>query len=74
MQENEKKNEKWGGARQGAGRKKKYTKTCFFNATEEVVAIIEAIPRNMRADFINHCISFCHTHNHQPTSDDQESR
>ena len=56
MQENEKKNENWGGARECAGRKKKYAKTCFFNATEEVVAIIEAIPRNQRADFINECI------------------
>lgn len=54
MQEKEKKD--WGGAREGAGRKKKYAKTCFFNATEEVVAIIEAIPRNERADFINECI------------------
>jgi hypothetical protein len=65
MQENEKKNEKWGGARQGAGRKKKYTKTCFFNATEEVVAIIEAIPRNKRADFINRCISYYHMHSQE---------
>lgn len=56
MQENEKKNENWGGAREGAGRKKKYAKTCFFNATEEVVAIIEAIPRAERADFINQAI------------------
>ena len=65
MQENEKKNEKWGGARQGAGRKKKYTKTCFFNATEEVVAIIEAIPRNKRADFINRCISYYLRHSQE---------
>lgn len=63
MEGNERKNENWGGAREGAGRKKKYAKTCFFNATEEVVAIIEAIPRNERADFINRCISYYHKHN-----------
>ena len=63
MEENEKKNESWGGIRQGAGRKKKYAKTCFFNATEEVVAIIEEIPRSKRADFINRCISYYHMHN-----------
>lgn len=56
MEENNGKKNQWGGARDGAGRKKKYAKTCFFNATDEVVAIIEAIPRNERADFINHCI------------------
>jgi len=65
MQENEKKNQNWGGARQGAGRKKKYAKTCFFNATEEVVDIIKAIPRTERADYINHCISYYHKHNPQ---------
>ena len=54
MEQNNEKN--WGGRREGAGRKKKYAKTCFFNATEEVVAIIEAVPRNERDDFINQCI------------------
>ena len=49
-------NKSWGGAREGSGRKKKYAKTCFFNATQEVVDIIEAVPRNERADFINQCI------------------
>lgn len=49
-------NNSWGGAREGSGRKKKYAKTCFFNATQEVVDIIKAIPRNERADFINQCI------------------
>lgn len=56
MQEPNEKKADWGGHREGSGRKKKYAKTCFFNATEEVVAIIEAIPRNERADFINRCI------------------
>ncbi len=46
----------WGGARQGSGRKKKYVKTYFFSAMEEVAAIIEAIPNKERADFINRCI------------------
>lgn len=49
-------NKSWGGAREGSGRKKKYAKTCFFNATQEVVGIIEAVTRNERADFINQCI------------------
>lgn len=56
MEQNDVKKSQWGGAREGSGRKKKYAKTCFFNATEEVVAIIEAVPRNERADFINRCI------------------
>lgn len=56
MEQNTEKKRQWGGSRDGAGRKRKYAKTCFFNATEEVVAIIEAIPRNERADFINRCI------------------
>jgi len=55
MQEKEQKTG-WGGHREGSGRKKKYAKTYFFNATEEVMAIIEAIPRSERADFINRCI------------------
>ena len=58
MEQNNKKN--WGGAREGAGRKKKYAKTLFFNATEEVVDIIEAVPRTERADFINRAIlAYC---------------
>ena len=51
MEQNQLKSENW-----GAGRKKKYAKTCFFNATEEVVAILDAIPSRQRADFINRCI------------------
>lgn len=54
MQEKEKKD--WGGAREGAGRKKKYAKPYYFNATEEVMAILEAIPSRQRSDFINQCI------------------
>lgn len=46
----------WGGARQGSGRKKKYVKSYFFSATEEVAAIIEGIPSKERTDFINRCI------------------
>ncbi len=63
MEQNSEKS--WGGARQGSGRKKKYAKTLFFNATEEVVAIIEAVPRNQRADFINQCIMSFHQNHTQ---------
>ena len=56
MNQNQEKNSQWGGAREGSGRKKKYAKTCFFNATEEVAVIIEALPRTKRADFINQAI------------------
>ena len=56
MEGTEEKKSSWGGAREGSGRKKKYVKTCFFSATEQVAAIIEALPRNERADFINQAI------------------
>lgn len=46
---------KWGGAREGAGRKKKYAKTYYFGATKEVADILEALSEN-RTDFINRCI------------------
>jgi hypothetical protein len=45
-----------GGRREGAGRKKKYAKPYYFNATEEVMVILEAIPSKQRTDFINECI------------------
>lgn len=45
----------WGGARKGAGRKRKYVKTYFFGATQEVHDILEALECN-RAEFINRCI------------------
>ena len=45
----------WGGARSGAGRKKKYAKNVFFGATQEVADILEQIEGN-RSDFINECI------------------
>lgn len=56
MQEKQEKNENWGGQRQGAGRKKKYAKPYYFNATEDVMAILEAVPSKQRTDFINECI------------------
>ena len=40
----------WGGARKGAGRKKKYAKNVYFSAD-----ILEQVEGN-RSDFINHCI------------------
>ena len=45
----------WGGARKGAGRKKKYAKNVYFSATQEVADILEQVEGN-RSDFINHCI------------------
>lgn len=48
-------NNTWGGARKGAGRKKKYAKTVFFSATEDVAAILDAVDGN-RSDFVNAAI------------------
>ncbi len=45
----------WGGARKGAGRKKKYAKNVYFSATQEVADILDQVEGN-RSDFINHCI------------------
>lgn len=45
----------WGGARNGAGRKKKYAKNIFFSATQEVADILDQMEEN-RSDFINRCI------------------
>ncbi len=57
MEENkEKKTSSWGGAREGSGRKKKYVKSIFFSATEEVVAILDSMPSKERTEFINKCI------------------
>ena len=45
----------WGGARQGAGRKKKCAKRMFFSASQEALDILEALDGN-KSDFINDCI------------------
>lgn len=45
----------WGGARQGAGRKKKCAKRMFFSASQEALDILEALEGN-KSDFINECI------------------
>lgn len=45
----------WGGAREGAGRKKKYAAKFTFSATQEVADILSAIEGN-KSDFINDCI------------------
>lgn len=45
----------WGGARNGAGRKKKYARNVFFSATQEVADILAGLDGN-RSDFINRCI------------------
>lgn len=44
-----------GGARKGAGRKKKYVKRIFFSATQDVVDILSKAGDN-QTDFINECI------------------
>lgn len=49
-------NGSWGGAREGSGRKKKYVKNFYFGATEEVAAVLEAVPAKERSEFINRCI------------------
>ena len=41
---------KWGGARQGSGRKKKTCKTYGFNAPEEICSILEQLDN--KTDFI----------------------
>lgn len=45
----------WGGARQGAGRKKKCAKRMFFSASQKALEILEALDGN-KSDFINDCI------------------
>lgn len=52
---NEQSPKAWGGARNGAGRKKKYAKNIFFGATQEVADILDQLEEN-RSDFINRCI------------------
>lgn len=51
----EKATKSWGGAREGAGRKKKCAKRMFFSATEETLEILNSITGN-KSDFINECI------------------
>ncbi len=45
----------WGGAREGAGRKKKCAKRMFFSASQETLDILDALEGN-KSDFINECI------------------
>lgn len=45
----------WGGARKGAGRKKKCVKTLYFSASQEVLDALAAIEGN-RSDYICECI------------------
>ena len=45
----------WGGKREGAGRKKKYVRKYYFNATKEVNDILQAYEGD-RTEFINLCI------------------
>lgn len=45
----------WGGAREGAGRKRKCAKRMFFSASQETLDILESMDGN-KSDFINDCI------------------
>lgn len=45
----------WGGARTGAGRKKKCVKRLYFSASQEVLDALANIEGN-QSDFINECI------------------
>ena len=45
----------WGGAREGAGRKKKGVHYYGFRATQEVHEILSQV-EGSKADFINECI------------------
>lgn len=55
MNEDSQKASGWGGAREGAGRKKKFVAKFFFSATQEVADILANVEGN-RTDFINQCI------------------
>lgn len=51
----DKTNGSWGGARTGAGRKKKCAKRMFFSASQEVLDILDSLEGN-KSDYINECI------------------
>ena len=53
--EKEEKKEGWGGAREGAGRKRKGVHYYGFRATQEVHDILSQV-EGSKADFINSCI------------------
>lgn len=52
---NEQSPKTWGGAHQGAGRKRKGVKRVVFCASQEAVDVLEAVGGN-KSDFINECI------------------
>lgn len=54
MEEKQKDNS-WGGKREGAGRKRKYVKSVYFRATQEVLDILDSVGGS-HTDFINACI------------------
>ena len=51
----EKEEKNWGGAREGAGRKRKGVHYYGFRATQEVHDILSKV-EGSKADFINECI------------------
>lgn len=46
----------WGGARDGAGRKRKGVHYYGFRATREVHEILQGVEGESKSDFINRCI------------------
>ncbi len=50
---------KRGGARAGAGRKRKCVKRLYFSAAQDVLDIVNAVEGN-KSDFINDCIRTCY--------------
>ena len=55
---NESSSKSWGGARKGAGRKKKCVKRLFFSASQEVLDALATIEGN-QSDYICECILKC---------------
>ena len=55
----EKEEKGWGGARKGAGRKRKGVHYYGFRASQEVHDILTQV-EGSKADFINRCILFAH--------------
>lgn len=58
METIEKKKSNRGGARVGAGRKKKDTKACGFMATPEVEEILDNLPIGKKSEYINKAIAY----------------
>lgn len=66
MSENEATHRKggWGGARRGAGRKRRDTKAVSFMATPEVEAILARLEAGTKSDYINRALLHYHAQEH----------